>query len=54
MLNYCIHSNKRPEHLDKSFWVDVYLFHYLLQGWTWKWCKDEPKNDDFGWFQAYP
>ena len=33
---YRIHSNKRPEHLDKSFWVGAYLFHHLLQGLTQK------------------
>ena len=26
-----IHSNKRPGHLDKSFWMGAYLFQYLLQ-----------------------
>ena len=25
---YRIHSNKSPGHLDKSFWVGAYLFHY--------------------------
>ena len=27
----CIHSNKRPGHLCKSFQVGAYLFQYLLQ-----------------------
>ena len=28
---YYIHSNKRPGHLKKLFWVGAYLFQYLLQ-----------------------
>ena len=34
---YCIHSNKRPGSLDKSFWVGAYFFQYLLKGSTHKW-----------------
>ena len=33
---YRIHSNKHPVRLDKSFWVDAYLFQHLLQGLTQK------------------
>ena len=32
-----IHSDKRPGHLDNSFWVSGYLFHYLVQRLTQKW-----------------
>ena len=34
---YHIYSNKRPGHLDKSFWVGAYLFQHLLQGLTQNW-----------------
>ena len=47
--SYCIHSNKCPGHIYKSFWVGAYFFQYLLIC-----CKIYPKMDDFqvGYFQA--